>query len=100
MQVITGDVETTPLALMLKGNVPVDDPLDFVKAKKLVEVEKLSKAVTRIHAQVAEKCTRYRKAAIQNRNDKTHVRSANFQVGDCVLVVEHRKSCTSKLQIK
>jgi hypothetical protein len=59
----------------------------------------MSKAMTEIHAQVAEKATRDRKAAIQKHNDKTHVRSPNFQVGDYVLVTEHRKrgcpSCRS-----
>jgi hypothetical protein len=38
-----------------------------------MEVEKLSKAMTDIHAQVAEKATPDRKAAIQKHNDKTHV---------------------------
>jgi hypothetical protein len=56
--------------------------------------------MTEIHTQVAEKATRDRKAAIQNHNDKTHVRSSNFQVRDYVLVAEHRKSGVSKLQIK
>jgi hypothetical protein len=67
---------------------------------KLMEVEKLSKAMTEIHAQVAEKATRERETAIQKHNDKTHVRSPNFQVGDYVLVVEHRKSGVSKLQVE
>jgi hypothetical protein len=102
MQVFTGHAETTPLALMLKDNEPVNAALDFIKAQKLMEVEKMSKAMTEIHAQVAEKATRDRKAAIQkhNDNDKTHVRSPNFQVGDYVLVAEHRNSGTSKLQVK
>jgi hypothetical protein len=100
MQVFTVHAETTPLALMLKDNVPVNAPLDFIKTQKLMEVEKLSKAMTEIRAQVAEKATRDRKAAIQKHNDKTHVRSPNFQVGDYVLVAEHYKSGTSKLQIK
>jgi Chromo (CHRromatin Organisation MOdifier) domain len=56
--------------------------------------------MTEIHAQVAEKATRDRKAAIQKHSNKTHVRSPNFQVGDYVLVAEHRKSGTSKLQAK
>jgi Chromo (CHRromatin Organisation MOdifier) domain len=56
--------------------------------------------MTDIHAQVAEKTTRDRKAAIQKHNDKTHVRSPNFQVGDDVLVAEHRKSGVSKLKVK
>jgi hypothetical protein len=56
--------------------------------------------MTVIHAQVAEKATRDRKAAIQKHNDKTHVRSPNFQVDDYVLVAEHRKSGVSKLQVK
>jgi hypothetical protein len=100
MQVFTGHAETTPLALMLKDNVPVNAPLDFIKSQKVMEVEKLSRAMTEIHAQVAEKATRDCKAAIQKHNDKTHVRSPNFQVGDYVLVAEHRKSGVSKLQVK
>jgi hypothetical protein len=78
MQVFTGDAKYTPLSLMLKNNVPVNAPLDFIKAQKLMEVKKLSKAMTEIHAQVAEKATRDRKAAIQKHNDETHVRSPNF----------------------
>jgi hypothetical protein len=79
--------------------VPVNAPLDFIKTQNLMEVEKLSKAMTEIHAQVAEKESRDRKAAIQEHNDKTHVLSPNFQVGDYMLVAEHRKSGTSKLQV-
>jgi hypothetical protein len=100
MQVFTGHAETTPLALMLKDNLPINAPLDFITAQMLIEVEKLSKCMTEIHAQMAEKATRDRKAAIQKHKDKTHVRSPNFQVGDYALVAEHRKSGTSKLQIK
>jgi hypothetical protein len=100
MQVFTGHAETTPLALMLKDNVPVRAPVDFIKAQKLMEVEKLSKAMSEIYTQVAEKATRDRKAAVEKHNDKTHVRSPNFQVGDYVLVAEHRKSGVSKLQVK
>jgi hypothetical protein len=100
MQVFTEHAETTPLALMLKDNMPVSAPLKFIKAQKLMHVENMSKPITEIHAQVAEKATRDRKAAIQKLNDKKHVPSPNFQVGDYVLVAEHRKSGTSKLQVK
>jgi hypothetical protein len=100
IQVFTGHAKTTPLALMLKDNVPVNAPQDYIKVQKLMEIEKLSKDMTEIHAQVAEKATRDRKAAIQKHNDKTHVRSPNFQVGDYVLVAKHRKSGVSKLQVK
>jgi hypothetical protein len=85
---------------MLKENVPVNAPLDFIKAQKLVEVEKLSKAMAEIQAQVAERVTRDRKAAIEKHNDKTHVRLPIFQIEEYVLVAEHRKSGTSKLQVK
>jgi hypothetical protein len=100
MQVFTGHAEITPLALMLKDNVPVSAPLDSIKTQKVLEVENMSKAMIELHAQVAEKATRDREAAIQKHNDKTHVRSPNFQVGDYVLVAEHRKSGVSKLQVK
>jgi hypothetical protein len=100
MQVFTGHEKTTPLALMLKDDVPVNAPPDFVKAQKLMEFEKMSKAMTEIHAQVAEKATRDRKADIQKHSDKTHVRSPKFQVGDYLLVAEHRESGVSKFQVK
>jgi hypothetical protein len=100
MQVFTGHAETTPLELMLKDNVFGNAPLDFIKTQKPMEVEKLSKGMTEVHAQVAEKATRDRKAAIQKHNDKTHVRSPNFQVRDYVLVAEHRKNGMSKLRVK
>jgi hypothetical protein len=41
MQVFTGHAETTPLALILKYNLPVNMPLDFIKAQKFMEVVKL-----------------------------------------------------------
>jgi hypothetical protein len=41
MQIFTGHAETTPLALTLKDNVPVSALLDFIKAQKLMEVERL-----------------------------------------------------------
>jgi hypothetical protein len=56
--------------------------------------------MTEIHAQMAEKSTRHRKAAIKKHNDKKHVRSPNFQVGDYVVVAEQRKSGVSKVQVK
>jgi hypothetical protein len=62
--VFTGHAETTPLALMLMDNVPVNAPLDFIKAQKHMEVENLSKTMTEIHAQVAEKATNDREVAI------------------------------------
>jgi hypothetical protein len=52
----------------LNDNVPVNAPLDFIKAQKIIEVDKLSKDMTEIHAQVAEKATRDRKDAIQKHN--------------------------------
>jgi hypothetical protein len=100
MQVFTGHAETTPLALMLKDNVPVNELLDFIKEQKLMEVEKLSKTMAVIHTQVAEKATSDRKDDIKKHNDKTHVRSPNFQVGDYVLVAKHRKGGTPKPQVK
>jgi hypothetical protein len=65
-----------------------------------MEAEKLSKIMTEIHAQMAEKARRDRKAAIQRHNDKTHVRSPNYQVRDDVLVAEDHKSGTSKMQVQ
>jgi hypothetical protein len=100
MQFFTKNAATTSLALMLKDNVRVSALLEFIKGEKLVELEKQSRAMTKIHAQASGKASRHRKASIQKHNDKTHVRSPNFQVGDYVLVAEHRKSGTYKLQLK
>jgi hypothetical protein len=99
IQVFTEHAATITLALML-NTVPGNAPLVFIKAQRLIDVEKLSNTVTETHAQVEEKTTRDRKDAIKKHNDKTHVRSPNFLVGDYVLVAEHRKSGTSELQVK
>jgi biopolymer transport protein ExbB/TolQ len=74
-KIFTGNAETISLALMLEDNVPGNAPLDFIKMQKIMEVEKLSTAKMEIRAQVTEKTTRNRKAAIQKHNDKVHVRS-------------------------
>jgi hypothetical protein len=100
MQVFTELAETTPLALMLKENLPVNAYLDSTKAQKHMEVGKLSKTGMEVHAQMAEKIMRDHTAGSQMHNDKTHVRSPNFQVRDYVLVAEHHKSGTFKLQVK
>jgi hypothetical protein len=100
MQIFTGHARTTPLALMLKDIVPINMPLGFVKAQKLMDIEKLSKTMTEIYAQVAEKVTHDRKADIQKYNDKTHVRAPDLRAGDYALVAENRKSETSKMQLK
>jgi hypothetical protein len=63
MQVFSGHTDTTPLALRVKENVPVNVSLDFIKAQKLMEFEKFSKAMTEIYAQVAETATPNRKSA-------------------------------------
>jgi hypothetical protein len=39
MKVCSGHAKTTPLALMLKNNAPVKAPLDFIKAKRITEVQ-------------------------------------------------------------
>jgi hypothetical protein len=90
VQVFAEHAETTLLALMLKDNMPVSTPLDCIKAQKIVKIEKLSKAMTAIHAQVAVKATRDRKVIIQKHSDETHVRSPNFKVGDYVPAPQER----------
>jgi hypothetical protein len=65
-----------------------------------MEVQKESKTMTKIYAQVAEKANLDREASIQKQNDRTHVRSPNFQVSDYLPVANHRKSDTFKLQVK
>jgi hypothetical protein len=64
MQIFTERAEMTPMASMLKFNVAVNAPLDFIKAHKLVEFEELSKTMTKIHAQVAK-------------NDRLDLKAAN-----------------------
>jgi hypothetical protein len=45
MKICTENAETTPLALIMKENMPVTVPLDFINAQKLMEVEKLATLV-------------------------------------------------------
>jgi hypothetical protein len=59
MQVFTRHAEMIPLTLMLKDKERVNAPLDFIKAQKLMKVKELSKAMTKIQAQVTEKAKRY-----------------------------------------
>jgi hypothetical protein len=51
MKFFTGHSETTLLALMLKENVPVNGPRNFIIAQNILEVDKLSKAMTEIYTQ-------------------------------------------------
>jgi hypothetical protein len=63
--------------------VPVNAPLYFIKgqkSQKFMKVEKLSKDMTEIHAQMAEKASRYCKAAIQKHNDKCSAARINVVV--------------------
>jgi ribosomal protein S17 len=85
---------------MLKENVPVNAPLDFIKAQKLMEVEKMSKAMKISTHTWRRKPRVIARLVFQKHNNKTHVRSPNFQVGDYVLVAEQRKRCVSKLHVK
>jgi hypothetical protein len=64
MQVFTGHMETTFLALMLNDNVPINTPLDFLKMQKIIKFEKLSKPMKKIQAQVVKKATCDRKSLI------------------------------------
>jgi hypothetical protein len=73
--------------------------LDDFKAQKLMEVKKLPKTMTEIHAQVVKKATRDHKSATESHNGKTHERSPNLQVVDYVLVAENRENGTSKMQV-
>jgi hypothetical protein len=41
MNVFSGHAEKTLLMLMLKNNVPINAPLDFTNAQKVMKVEKL-----------------------------------------------------------
>jgi hypothetical protein len=53
----------------LEGQRASQRAFRFYQAQKFMNVEKLSKAMMDIHAQVAEKATRNRKAAIQKHNE-------------------------------
>jgi hypothetical protein len=81
----------TPLVLTLKDNVLVNAPLEFIKAQKLMEVEKLSKTMTKIHAQVAEKAMSDVKAAIPKHSDKDAHAFAKLPSGQL-------RSCRTKPQ--
>jgi hypothetical protein len=60
----------------------------------------MSQTRKEIHAQVAEKSTRNSMAAIQKHNDKSHVRSPNFEVSDFALVAEHCKNVQAASEVE
>jgi hypothetical protein len=57
----------------------------------------LQTTMAKIHKDVGKASTRLRQRAIATRNQKTHVRKANFRVGDYVLVAVPRKDRRHKL---
>jgi uncharacterized protein YhfF len=99
--VFTSHKDTTPLALILKGEEEVEmASIDFIKAQKLMEMEETAKIMAEIHTQVVAQSTKTRTRAIDAHNRKTHVQAPNFEVGDYVLVADPIKQGRSKLQVK
>jgi hypothetical protein len=101
MYVFTSHKDTTPLALILEGVKEVEiASFDFIKAQKLIEMEKTAKIMAEIHTQVVAQSTKTRTRAIDADNRKTHVQAPNFEVGYYVLITDPIKQGRSKLQVK
>jgi hypothetical protein len=73
MQMFTEHAEMISLSLMLLENVSVNGDLQLIKVQNNQKAEKLSKAMTEIQAQMAEKDKPDRKAAFHKHNEKMHV---------------------------
>jgi hypothetical protein len=101
MYVFISHKDTTSLALILKGEEEVEiASIDFIKAQKLIEMQKTAKIMAEIHTQVVAQSTKTRTRAIDAHNWKTHVQAQIFKVGDYMLVADHIKQGRSKLQVK
>jgi hypothetical protein len=91
MRVFTGHEATDPLALALNDNLVVPQSYTFVRAQQSAKAAELQTTMAKIHKDVGKASTRLRQKAIAAHNLKTHVRKANFRVGDYVLVAVPRK---------
>ena len=85
--VFTSLPASTPLAAItrLDGDVTKVYKLADIRAKQLLNAQRLHGALDAMHKDVAERSNRKRQAAVASHNRKTGVRPINFDVGDFVL---------------
>ena len=66
----------------------------------MVKIDNLLASLDDLHKDVSERRTKARDAQIKKHNLQTHVRSANFSVGDFVLVAKEKARSGPKLHVQ
>lgn len=80
--------------------MPQERSITLIDAQKKVNSAQLAKFIEDMHRDVKETRTRIRERAIKAHNDKTHVHTAQFDIGDFVLVAKESSTKGSKLLLK
>ena len=81
-----------PLRTIFPAEACEAHSIELSKAKRLIDVDEMQKQLDAVHEDVAERWTQhmflYRDQATRRYNEKMHVRDANFDVSDFVLVTK------------
>ena len=87
LEVFTGHLPVRPL-LRAIPLVPFMEamPLDELRARQLIDIDRTQAALVHFHRGVAENAEASRKRMIEKHNARTNVHAADFCVGDFVLV--------------
>lgn len=77
-----------PLRFLLPPVVPFPASIEFIRAQRIMKTNVLIQALDHIHLETRLRCSKAREPAVKRHNDKTHVGSVNFLVGNYVLVAQ------------
>lgn len=84
--VFTGLPQSTSLlSIKETGSHPSIMTIESIKARQLVKIEQLHRAIDEMHKEVADASKKARESSVRSHNRKTGIQPVNFGVGDYVL---------------
>lgn len=90
--VFTGQASSRPLIRALPPSVyGVERSMDAIRARQLVTIDTLQSAVECMHKEVNAAVSKNRERSVAAHNRRTNVRSVQFEIGDFVLVRQHKR---------
>ena len=95
----TGLPADNPLCSISPPAVESVKSIDEVRARRLINVQGIVKALDSIHRDISKRRNKKREAAIRRHNERTFVQPVNFEIGDFVLVAKKDVHEGSKLQV-